>query len=306
MDKKLLLIVNPISGLKQGVKHLPVIINEFCAAGYLCTVYITKCRGDAKQFVFGLKDGYDIIVCVGGDGTLNEVVSGVVDSKADIAIGYIPTGSTNDFASSLGISKNIKTAVSDIISGTPCRLDVGSFNDRVFTYVTSFGAFTETSYSVPQNSKNILGHFAYVLEGIKELPTLRVKRMAVKADDKHFEGEYVFGAISNSTSIGGLLKYPPNIVDLSDGMLEILLFKMPQNIVELGTLIQCINSKNFDNDLIEFCSAKSVTVYCEDSVNWTVDGEYAEGREKNIIKNVCGAINVVVPTKKLKLGDRYV
>ncbi|MDO4743573.1 MAG: YegS/Rv2252/BmrU family lipid kinase, partial [bacterium] len=300
------LVVNPISGLKQGVKQLPVIITEFCNAGYLCTVYITKSPGEAKEFIHSLEPDYDIIVCVGGDGTLNEVVSGVVTSQKGVAIGYIPTGSTNDFASILGISKNIKTAVSDIINGTPCRIDVGSFNDRIFTYVTSFGAFTETSYSVPQNSKNLLGHFAYVLEGIKELPSLRAQHIVVKADDKCFEGEYVFGAISNSTSIGGLLKYPPNIVDLSDGMLEILLFKMPQNLVELGTLIQCINSKNFDNELIEFCCAKEISVYCDPDVSWTVDGEFAEGAEDNKIKNLCGAIRVIVPNKKLRLGEKYV
>lgn len=216
--KRLLLILNPCSGKKRANRALAEIVSIFNRGGYDVTVYTTAARGDATQVAASRCREFDCVVCAGGDGTFNEVVSGVYAAGSDTPIGYIPAGSTNDFASSMHLSRNLLQAARDIVEGEPRTLDLGSFNGRCFSYVASFGAFTRASYATSQSVKNALGHLAYVLGGIKELPSIRSRHVRFLLDHETvLEDDYIFGAISNSTSVAGILTLSPEIVDMNDG-----------------------------------------------------------------------------------------
>ena len=207
--KKLLFIMNPFAGQKRANKFLPDIISLYNRAGYDVTTYMTGGPGDATSVAARLAPDVDLIVCCGGDGTLNETISGVLHRGVDTPLGYIPAGSTNDFASTLKLSGNIMQAAQDILEGSPKSYDVGDFGGRYFSYVASFGAFTRTSYTTPQSSKNALGHTAYLLEGIQEISQLRKEHIRMEMDGQVVEDDFLFGAISNSTSAGGILSLDP-------------------------------------------------------------------------------------------------
>ena len=233
-NKKLLLIVNPCSGRAKMYTELLKVVEVFSYADYLVSVYPTKSRGDATQYVEKLNhDDFDLIVVCGGDGTLNEVIEGIMNSKNNIPLGYIPSGTLNEWSSGLNISRNIETAAKDIINGKKIKLDIGRFNDKYFSYTASFGAFTGASYSTPQEVKNVLGQSAYFFEGIKSLGTIKPIHMKITTEDRVVEGDYLFGAISNSLSVGGIVKYDKTPVGLNDGLFEIILIKNPDNIVKL-------------------------------------------------------------------------
>lgn len=298
MLRSMLVIMNPRSGMRHGAKSLSEILAILQSGGYLPTVLQTEKPGDAMRFVCDYGKDADVIVCIGGDGTLNEVVTGMIEAGYTQPIGYLPAGSTNDFAGSLGLSKDILTAARDVIGGKPMTYDVGRFAGRCFTYVASFGAFTRTSYSTPQDVKNALGHVAYLLSGIYDLTRIRAIPMRVQTDHEVFEGEYIFGAISNSTSIGGMLHLDPEIVDLNDSLLEVLLIRVPANAAELAQLLYALSSQSFDeSDCIQFCSTTCVSVETQEDVDWSLDGEFAKGQEKISIVNVPNAIRVIVPEK---------
>ena len=191
--KHLLLILNPTSGMRKAARNLTDIISVFNCADYDTHVYVTACHGDAAKAVHQFGSEADIIVCCGGDGTLNETVTGVIEAGLDVPIGYIPSGSTNDFASSLHLSGDVVEAAGQIVSGSETAYDVGKFGDRYFTYIASFGAFTKASYSTPQNIKNTLGHMAYVLEGMQELTALRPEHIRMELDGETVEDDFLFG-----------------------------------------------------------------------------------------------------------------
>lgn len=296
--KELLIIMNPCSGTKKANKYLTDILVMFGKNGYNNTVYMTQKAGDAKEYAKKNAKKFDLIVAIGGDGTFNEVASGVLKSSADVEIGYIPAGSTNDFANSLKLSKNILKAAQDILEGTAKPIDIGSFNGRYFSYVASFGAFTEVSYKTPQNVKNTLGHMAYVLEGIKDIANLKSKHMRFVADGVVVEDEFIFGAICNSTSVGGVINLDPKSVDLSDGMFELLLIRLPKDLFELNEIVIALSSKKYKTKMITFLSAKNITVETTETINWTLDGEYAYGEEIIKVENLNKAIKFITNNKK--------
>ena len=201
--KKMLFIVNPRSGKGQIKNNLLEILDIFNKAGYEPTMHITQSVLDAKETVKAKAADYDVVVCSGGDGTLNETVSGLMEEGIEIPLGYIPAGSTNDFASSLRIPRNMKKAAQLITEGRLFQCDVGTFNERYFNYVAAFGAFTEVSYATPQQMKNVLGHQAYILEAMKKLMSIKPATMILEHDGGRIEGEFLYGMISNSTSVGG-------------------------------------------------------------------------------------------------------
>lgn len=297
--KKALVILNPQAGMRKGAQNLFDILQILQQGGYFCTVAITGGAGEATDFVLEQGGDKQLIVCIGGDGTYNEVAAGVLRAGFDVPVGYIPAGSTNDFANSLHLSPQIKTAAQDIVSGQERALDMGSFGGRYFAYVASFGAFTKTSYSTPQNLKNMLGHLAYLLEGIKDLTTLQPVHMRIEIDGQVFEDDYLFGAISNSTSIGGILKLKEDHVDMSDGLLELLLIRSPKNALELGQMLVALNTGEYAGcDCISFCSTGRAVVHTQGPLDWSLDGEHAEGAETLEIVNVPGVIRVIVPEGK--------
>ena len=294
VGKPLLLILNPISGKMTGKRHLADVLEKFCRQGYNPTVYVTTDRLDAKVRVMTLGGETDLVVCLGGDGTFNEVVTGLLEAGHKTPIGYIPCGSTNDFANSIGLKKTISEATDAILSGTPHTYDVGSFDDRYFSYVASFGIFTRASYATPQNVKNALGHLAYVLEGMKELSKIRPWHVRFEVDDgRVLEGDYLFGAVSNATSVGGVLNLDPQTVDMNDGLLELLLVRMPRNAIELNECIKALVEQRYDTPAITFCSGSRFVVTADPEMEWTLDGERAEGKGTVTIRSLKDAIQLV-------------
>lgn len=291
--KQLLLIINPTAGTKKSVKNLAEIISVFNRADFDVHVYITTSKGDAKKAVGKLGTDADLIVCCGGDGTLNETVTGIIDYKLDVPIGYIPAGSTNDFAASLNLSGDVIEAAKQIAGGRATAIDVGKFSDYWFTYVASFGAFTKTSYTTPQNIKNSLGHVAYLLEGIQELSSIRKVHVRIEIEDEVVEDDYLFGAICNSTRVGGVLTLNPEIVDMSDGKFEVLLVRAPRDLVELHECIVALKKQEYNCGMITFRSAKSIKVYTDSEMYWSLDGEKASADKEVEITNLNKRIEIV-------------
>lgn len=291
--KKLLFIVNPRAGKTKSRTPLFDAVARFSKAGYLVNVFVTEKSGDATRAAAEMGSDYDIVVCSGGDGTLNETLSGLMTLPKRPQVGYLPNGSTNDFAASLHLSSNPVTAACNIIEGKPYHLDLGSHNDRYFAYVASFGAFTRASYSASQSVKNTLGHFAYILEGLNDLDSLRPYKCRVEADGEVFEGNFIFGGICNSTSLGGLVKLDPDRVQMDDGKFELLLLRMPKNVIDLNNLIACMTRMEYDYPGVILRHVSSITLTTEDDIPWSLDGEYAASCPVVHIENLHHAIELM-------------
>lgn len=280
MSKKLLFIVNPRAGRNKSHGPLFDAAAVYSEAGYLIDIRLTRRRGDATRFVEELGGDYDLIVCHGGDGTLNETVNGLMKLPAKYRpqVSYLPGGSTNDFAASLSISPEPAVAAQSAMRICPRKLDVGQFGRRYFIYVASFGAFTKASYSVPQDVKNMFGHFAYILEGVRDLDSLRPYRMKLTADGEVLDNEYLFGAISNSTSIAGMMKLSPDDVSFNDGEFEMLLVPVPKSPGDLQALTRALMYQEYGvSEGLIFRHVKHVTAQTEENIPWTLDGEYVPG-----------------------------
>lgn len=293
--KKLLLILNPNSGTKRANKYLTDIIVLFREYGYESIVCVTADSFDAYRYVEMHHSSCDMVVCIGGDGTFNQIVESFVKLKCDLPIGYIPAGSTNDFANSLKLNRRIMDAANDIMTGNIINIDVGKFNNRYFSYVASCGLFTKVSYATPQSVKNMYGHLAYVLEGIKDLTAVKSEHLKFVLNNNVYEDDYVFAAVCNSTSVGGFLTINPDAVDLNDGLFEILLIKMPKNIIELNSIILALNSHDYSTDMVTFVSTDSAVIYADSDTNWTLDGEYMKGSDIIEMSCINNAIKLVVP-----------
>ncbi len=295
-NKKLLIITNPRSGKGKIKNDLLKIIQIFSDADYDVTVYPTKRQGDATLKVQSLRNGkYDIIVVCGGDGTLNEVITGVMRKELECTLGYIPYGTLNEWSSGLKISRNPTIAASDIVTGSEIKLDVGRFGDKFFSYTASFGAFTEASYSAPQEVKNVLGQAAYFFEGIKSLSNIKPIHLKFVCDGREIEDDFLFGAVSNSMSVGGIVKFNDSVVKLNDGMFEVLLIKNPTTILQFQSIVDGILRKDLARDGIEFFHTSEITVLGGENLPWTLDGEFAEGKECITLTNIPSAIDLIVP-----------
>jgi YegS/Rv2252/BmrU family lipid kinase len=253
-------------------------------------VHITSGRGDALNYISEQGSSAERIICIGGDGTLSEVISGLKYNNIDIPIGYIPTGTANDFANSLDISKNILQATENIISGNINLIDLGKFGSRYFTYIASFGAFTQVSYNTPQNSKNMLGHLAYIIEGIKELPNIRPEYIKIKTQEHNIEGEYIFGAVINSKSIGKILAINS---DMSDGLFEVMLIKPLNNLMAVLDCVYSLISQNYNPEYITFFKADKIEVCSDPNLKWSLDGECENGNANIIIENLHLAVKII-------------
>ena len=272
------------------------VVEILSADDYAVTVYPTRARGDATDYVSALSENeYERIVVCGGDGTLNEVITGLMKAGLRLTLGYIPSGTLNEWSSGLGIARSIPKAAADITTGKKIQLDIGKFGERYFSYTASFGAFTDASYSAPQDVKNVLGQAAYFFEGIKSLGNIKPVHLKFKTAERETEGDFLFGAVSNSMSVGGIVKFDESVVKLNDGRFEILLIRNPDNILKLQPIIDGILKRDFDKEGIEFFTADSVTVTGGEGLSWTLDGEYAEGGDEIVISNMHNAIELVVP-----------
>ena len=279
--------------MKQAKNYLPQVLDLFAGNGGENSVHLTCARGDGINLVSSYGNSADRIICIGGDGTFNEVITGIQQSELDIPIGYIPAGTANDLANSLNLSKNIMQAAKDIINGEITYLDIGKFGGRYFSYIASFGAFTKTSYSTPQSSKNIFGHFAYIIEAIKELPSIRPEYIKIETGEYYIEDEYIFGSVSNSKSVGGVLSLNPDVVDMSDGVFEVLLIKPLNNPKAVMDCVYALLNHNYDSEYITFFTIGNASVYANPDMKWALDGECADGGERIDIKNLCRAVKII-------------
>ena len=292
--KKMLFIMNPFAGMRRANRYLSDIISLFNRADYEVNIRMTAGTGDAANFAEAHSVGMDLVVCCGGDGTLNETITGMLRAGATAPTGYIPAGSTNDFAASLKLSTNIMQAAQDILEGESTFYDVGRFGDRYFSYVASFGAFTKSSYATPQSVKNALGHTAYVLEGISELSQIRPLHIRMEMENETVEDDFIFGCISNSTSIGGVLTLDPKIVDMADGLLEVFLVRAPRNLTEISECIQALQSQRYnDCAMITFGPARKIRVSAPETMPWTLDGEKYDGQAEIEVENLHHAIRLM-------------
>ncbi len=292
--KKLLFVMNPYAGMRKANRCLTEIIDIFNRADYRVDIHMTAGSGDGQQVVLQRAGDVDLVVCCGGDGTFNETLSGVLLSGRSIPIGYIPAGSTNDFAASLHLSTDILQAARDIVSGSPVYYDAGKFDSRYFSYVASFGLFTRASYTTPQNIKNALGHTAYVLSGLQELGQLKSFHVRLElTGGQVVEDDFLFGAISNSTSVGGILTLDPKQVDMRDGKFEILLARAPKDLSELAECIVSLQKQTYNCRMLTFLSASGVKITADPGMDWTLDGEWEAGHRQITVENLRHAVQIM-------------
>ena len=292
MSKKVLLIINPISGRGVIKDHLLTIVQQISLASYDVTVYPTKSKGDAIQKMKDAKD-YDLVIASGGDGTLNEVITGMIEAEINVPIGYLPAGTTNDFASNLNISKNVLKALDSCLEGFPIPIDVGKFNDRYFTYIAAFGAFTDVSYETPQPRKNVLGGLAYLIEGLLKLPSIQSYHCKIKHSGGMLEGEYIFGMISNSDSVAGLKNVFGNYADLNDGLFEVTLIKSPKNLLDIHRILNDFLNKKYDPECVTVFKTDSIFIESDEIMKWTLDGEHGGSVKCVEIKNLKKKIKIL-------------
>ena len=297
---KALMIINPKAGKAKRRRSADYLRREFLLHGYDCDVIVTKKPREAESIARDMAGAYQLIICLGGDGTLNETVNGLNFLKDRPPIAYLPTGTTNDFAGSLGLSTDISKALRDTFHGTRKKLDIGTMNNRCFVYVASFGAFSDSSFRTPQILKNRFGRLAYIVESLKELPSIKSHRMKVYDESGEIcRGKYIFGAVSNSTTIGGMLHYSRNDISLSDGKHEVLLVKKPSSPGMLRRTARALITGNYSGDGIEMFHASHVRFESEDETAWSLDGERCEPVKTIDIDNFQNAIEFIVPKRIL-------
>ena len=300
--KKILLVVNPCSGQSKKRASVEDIIDEF-SDDYEFSVHKTTCQGDATNIVKRELDDHDLVVCCGGDGTLNETINGVMNMPRRVPIGYIPAGTTNDLAATLGIPAKLSDAVDLIESGETNDYDLGLFNNRCFCYVASFGAFSASSYTTSQRLKNIFGHKAYVVKGFLETKDIHPTKMRIEHDNGVLEDEFVFGTISNSTSVGGFFKFRKEDIKLNDGYFEVLLVRSIPFIKYIPA-IRKVQKQQYDGKEIIFFRTKNIKFYSPDeNVKWTVDGEFAGAHHNVNIHVLEKAIDIYSPENPLFLKN---
>lgn len=293
--KRLLFVYNPKAGKGTVVKNLHEIVDVFIKSDYMVTVYATQGQGDACRLLqSGEAERYDLIVCSGGDGTLREVVNGLMKNGVNIPVGYIPAGSTNDFARSLGLSDNMTEAAENITRGSVFLCDAGNFNGENFIYIAAFGLFTEVSYATNQQWKNIFGHVAYILEGVKSLSSIQSYEIQIEHDEGVTKGNYIYGMVTNSLSVGGFKNITGKDVSLDDGKFEVLLIRRPATFAELNDIVISLLRQTFDAVCIRTFKTSHLKIKSKENVNWTLDGEFGGTYTDVEIRNVQQAFPIVV------------
>lgn len=288
-------IYNPKAGRAGLSNCLSAVIEELSGEDNELTVYPTKCQGDGEVKAREKVKNYDRIICSGGDGTLDEIVTGVMESGCKVPIGYIPAGSTNDFARSIGIPKDMVKAAKVASGDNYFRSDIGKFNDRYFVYVAAFGLFTDVTYETDQNLKNMFGYAAYVAEAVKRIQTVKSIPMKIEYDDKVICENFLVGMISNSTSVGGLSVLPGHDVDLQDGLFEVLLVKAPESVIELNAIAPAILDPRIKSNCVIRFKCSEITFTTDEPIAWTLDGEFGGNVDNVSIVNLNEAVEFVVP-----------
>lgn len=293
MQKRMMLIVNPVAGKGEMMRNIAEVTGIFMDAGYTVSLFPTKGRGDATEFIKAYAKDFDMVCCSGGDGTMNEVAVGMIEAGLNLPIGYMPSGSTNDFAEFHGISSDIKKAARNIVEGSEHLVDVGKLGDKYFINAADFGAFTWLPYTTPQRLKNKLGFYAYVLDGIKDLNKLQSERLRVTINGVTEENEFVFGIVASSSGLAGALDYFGQKVVADDGLFEVLLIRRPTSPMELQATINALGSQSLNNDLISFCRTNKVEIECLKKLTWALDGEKCVAGSHHELESLRRRIKIV-------------
>ena len=293
MGKKLLFAVNPKAG-KSDIKNcLLPILQLFAENEYETTMLISRRQGEIWETLAKRAGEYDLVVCCGGDGTLNETVNGILNSGVDVPMGYIPTGTVNDFASNQHLSKNMLQAAKNIFSGQRTSADVGCFNGRYFTYVAAFGAFSDVAYLTPQATKATLGRAAYFFEGVKRLPTLKPIKIEIKTESAVIRDEFIFGMVSNYNTIGGMKLFPKDTIMCDDGLMELTLVKNPKNFGETQEAAMSMLQGAGNSPMIYRMHVKKAVFTGDEAISWTLDGEFGGTVESAEIVAVSPGISLM-------------
>lgn len=292
--KKLLFIYNPKAGRAAIGNHLGDIIDIFTKGGYEVTIYPTQCQGDGEVRVKERYRDFDRIVVSGGDGTLDEIVTGLMDVKAKVPVGYIPAGSTNDFARSLGLPKMMRKSAQIAVKGKDFLCDIGQFNDRYFVYVAAFGLFTDVTYETDQNLKNRLGYAAYLAEAVKRLKSLEVLPLTITYDGNVIRDNFLVGMITNSASVGGIKGITGPDVQLDDGLFEVLLVKAPESLMDLNLIPPAILDRRIKSDCVLSFKCEKILVESDEPISWTLDGEFGGCVDMAQISNIKRGLNITV------------
>ncbi len=295
--KKALLVVNARAGSARGESIIAPCVTALSEAGWEPTVFTTTCRSDATQIAADYGADAKLLVCSGGDGTMNEVIRGLMmlDREQRPTVGYIPLGSTNDFAVALHLPKRIDQMIDAAVNGVPIDIDVGCFNGRHYAYLASFGAFTDMSYSTPQEVKNALGFLAYLGSGVNSLANIHPMHVTVRVEGTLIDDEFAFGAVSNTSSVAGLINYKNAAIDLNDGLFEVIFIKYPQNPIEIGRIAHAITAGDFESELVTHFRCSELSIAFDDPVPWILDGEYVDAGHEINIKNIHSAVKIMVP-----------
>lgn len=292
--KKMLFIYNPNSGMGLLKPKLSDVLDIFVKGGYEVTVYPTQKYHDAVRKMGEYEEQYDLVACSGGDGTLDEVVTGMMKREKKVPIGYIPAGTTNDFASSLHISKNMLEAADTVVNGVPFACDVGVFKQDYFVYIAAFGLFTDVSYETKQSMKNVLGHLAYILEGTKRIFNIPSYRIKVTHDGETIEDEFIYGMVTNSRSVGGFKGITGKNVVFDDGKFEVTLFKTPRNPMELNEILGALALRKINPKRMYSFKTNEVHFETEEEIPWTLDGEFGGVHEEVVVKDCQKALEIMV------------
>lgn len=274
MKKNILVIYNPYAGKNGAAEMLSDIVHNLRKENCRVTVYPIMTGFGCEDIIIAEKDNFDYVMCCGGDGTLNHTINGLMQLEKKPYLVYLPTGSTNDFAVSLGISKNAEITCHAVNSSAPFYYDIGKFNHRYFNYIAAFGAFTDVSYSTPQTQKNVLGHAAYIIEGIKRLPIGKYHTLTATANGNTYSGDYIYGSVSNSTSVGGMSIAVKDEILMNDGLFEVILIRAPKTVADTQSLLGALMTKDFDNPFIEYFKTDSIHFKFSKETPWTLDGEF--------------------------------
>ncbi len=298
MQKRMLFVFNSKAGKGKIKTKLPEIIDIFNSHGYEVIIRSTQARRDAYEQTKLYHDKVDLIVCSGGDGTLDEVVTGVMEVKSKIPIGYIPAGSTNDFANSLFMPKTMEEAAENIMQEVPYHCDIGRFNSQTFAYVAAFGIFTDVSYQTNQDMKNVLGHMAYLLEGVKRLFDIKSYHLSIECEQLTVEEDFIYGMVTNSRSVGGFKNLTGKNVDMNDGLFEVTLITMPKNPMELSEIVNGLLTQEDNTDLIHSFKTSFIRIKGREPVAWTLDGEYGGEVAEVEIENMHQALNLYLKSTR--------
>lgn len=308
--KKLLFVYNPRAGKEMLKPRLSDVLDIFVKAGYEVTVHPTQAYRDAYYQIKEYEVGkYDLIACSGGDGTIDEVATGMMKrremGKDVVPVGYIPAGTTNDFAKSLHIPRKPLAAADNAVKGVPFPCDIGKFNDSVFVYIAAFGIFTDVSYETDQAVKNVLGHMAYILEGAKRIFNIPSYKIKVEHDGEVIEDEFIFGMVTNSRSVGGFSNMVGKNIVFDDGLFEVTLIKTPKNPIALQEIIAALLIEQVDTKHMYTFKTRKITFDSVEEIPWTLDGEFGGEQDYVEIENVQKAMEIMVPENHvLELSEK--